>query len=97
MNQKYSSSELTDTIKPTLLHGYESENLETWMGKFRLHLERRRIKTDSKAAVAELALHLAEPAESFFSVCYLRVIRMILKNFTPCYANVFPQRIEYGL
>ena len=36
------------------------------MEKLRLHLERRRIKTDSKAPLAELALHLAEPAESFF-------------------------------
>ena len=66
MNQNYSSLGLKDTIKPTLFHGYESENLERWMEKFRLYLERRRIKTDSKAALAELALHLAGPAESFF-------------------------------
>ena len=36
------------------------------MDGFGLHLEGRRIKTDSKAALAELALHLAGPAESFF-------------------------------
>ena len=66
MDQNYSPQGLTDTIKPTLFHGYENENLERWIEKFRLHLERRRIKTDSKAALAELALHLAGPAESFF-------------------------------
>lgn len=36
------------------------------MDGFGLHLESRRIKTDSKAALAELALHLEGPAESFF-------------------------------
>ena len=66
MDQSYSHRGLTDTIKPTLFHGYENENLERWMEKFRLHLERRRIKTDGMAALAELALHLAGPAESFF-------------------------------
>ena len=34
--------------------------------KLRIHLERRRIKTDGKVALAELALHLAVPVESFF-------------------------------
>ena len=66
MDQNYSPQGLTGTIKPTLFHGYENENLEPWMEKFGLHLESRRIKTDSKAALAELALHLAGPAESFF-------------------------------
>ena len=66
MDQNYSPRGLTGTIKPTLFHGYENENLERWMEKFGLHLERRRIKTDSKTALAELALHLAGPAESFF-------------------------------
>lgn len=66
MDQNYSPQGLTDTIKPTLFHGYGNENLEPWMEKFGLHLESRRIKTDSKAALAELALHLAGPAESFF-------------------------------
>ena len=66
MDQNYSPQGLTDTIKPTLFHGYENENLERWMEKLRLHLERRRIKTDSKAALAEIALDLAGPAESFF-------------------------------
>ena len=66
MDQNYSPQGLTDTIKPTLFHGYQNENLERWIEKFRLHLGRRRIKTDSKAALAELALHLAGPAESFF-------------------------------
>ena len=36
------------------------------MDGFGLHLESRRIKTDSKAALAELALHLAGPAEFLF-------------------------------
>ena len=66
MDQNYSPQGLTGTIKPTLFYGYENENLETWMEKFGLHLESRRIKTDIKAALAELALHLAGPAESFF-------------------------------
>ena len=66
IDQNYSPQGLTGTIKPTLFHGYENENLEPWMEKFGLHLESRRIKTDSKAALAELALHLAGPAESFF-------------------------------
>ena len=56
----------TSAIKPTLFHGYENENFERWMEKFRLHLDRRRINTDSPTALAELALHLSGPAESFF-------------------------------
>ncbi|KAL9953360.1 hypothetical protein ACROYT_G040768 [Oculina patagonica] len=60
------SPSLSDTVKPTLFHGYETENFERWLEKFQLHLERRRIRLTSDAALAELALHLAGPAESFF-------------------------------
>ena len=42
MDENYSPQGLTDTIEPTLFHGYEHENLERWMEKFRLHFERRR-------------------------------------------------------
>lgn len=63
MDQSYFPQGLTD-IKPTLFHGYENENLEQWTEKLPLHLERRSI--DIKAALAELALHLAGPVESFF-------------------------------
>ena len=66
MDQSYSPQGLTDTIKPTLFHGYENENFERGLEKFCLHLERRRIKSESKAALAELALHLAGPAEAFY-------------------------------
>lgn len=34
--------------------------------KFKLHLERRRIRLTSETALAELGLHLAAPAESLF-------------------------------
>ena len=60
------SPNLSDTIKPSLFHGYETENFERWFAKFKLHLERRRIRLTSETALAELALHLAGPAESFF-------------------------------
>ena len=60
------SPRLSDTVKPTLFHGYETENFERWLEKFQLHLERRRIRLTSETALAELALHLAGPAESFF-------------------------------
>ena len=59
------------------------------MEKFRLHLVRRGIETDSKAALAELTLHLAGPAKSFFRSLAVSD-KMILKNFILCYANVFP-------
>ena len=42
MDQNYSPQGLTDTIEPTLFYGYENENLQRWIEKFRLHLERRR-------------------------------------------------------
>jgi len=60
------SPSLSDTIKPSLFYGYETENFERWFAKFKLHLERRRIRLTSETALAELALHLAGPAESFF-------------------------------
>ena len=66
MDQNYSPQGLSDTIKPTLFHGYENEHFERWLEKFCLYLERRRIKSESKAALAELALHLAGPAEAFY-------------------------------
>ena len=31
MDQNYARQGLTGTIKPTLFHGYENENLEPWM------------------------------------------------------------------
>ena len=60
------TSSLPDRIKLPLFHGYESENFDRWLEKFLLHLERRRLRSTSDAALAELALHLAGPAESFF-------------------------------
>ena len=35
IDQNYPSPVLTDMIKPTLFHGYENQNLERWMEKFR--------------------------------------------------------------
>ncbi|KAJ7382262.1 hypothetical protein OS493_036165 [Desmophyllum pertusum] len=52
--------------KPALFHGYESENVDRWLEKFKLHLSRRRINLDHDAAASELALHLAGPAEAFY-------------------------------
>ena len=66
LDRNYTTTGLPDTIKLPLFHGYESENFERWLEKFLLHLERRRLRPTSDAALAELALHLAGPAESFF-------------------------------
>ena len=52
--------------KPALFHGYESENVERWLEKFKLHLSRRRINLEHDAAASELALHLSGPAEAFY-------------------------------
>ena len=92
MDQSYFPQGLTD-IKPTLFHGYENENLERWTEKFPLHLERR--STDIKAVLAELALHLAGPAESFFRSLSASD-KDDFENFILCYANVSSRRIEYG-
>ena len=66
LDRNYTTTGLPDTIKLPLFHGYESENFERWLEKFLLHLGRRRLRPTSDAALAELALHLAGPAESFF-------------------------------
>ena len=66
LDRNYTTTSLPDTIKLPVFHGYESENFERWLEKFLLHLERRRLRSTSDAALAELALHLAGPAESFF-------------------------------
>ena len=54
------------STKPSLFHGYENENVERWIEKFKLHLTRRRINLAHNAAASELALHLAGPAEVFY-------------------------------
>ncbi|KAJ7391534.1 hypothetical protein OS493_017228 [Desmophyllum pertusum] len=51
IDRNYPPSSLSDTVKPTLFHGYESENFERWLEKFTLHLQRRRLRPTSDAAL----------------------------------------------
>ena len=53
-------------VKPTLFHGYESENVDRWLQRFTLYLTNRKIKPGSDQAAIQLALHLQGPAESFY-------------------------------
>ena len=52
--------------KPTLFHGYENENVDRWLQRFKLYLTNRRVNPESDQAAIQIALHLQGPAESYY-------------------------------
>ena len=75
--------------KPALFHGYENENVDRWLQRFKLYLTNRRVNPESDQAAIQLALHLQGPAESY----YYNLPSDVQSSFR-CLSNAFKERFS---
>lgn len=92
---------LFKTPSVPFLPGYENENVDGWIEKFKLHLSKSRIGLSHEAAALELAVHLAGPGPSSCSTVYYnlgqRENALILKLYAQPLGNVTNQRTRHLL
>ena len=62
--------------RPAPFHGYDSEDVCRWLDKIESYLKLHHIDPTSLAALAELSLNLAGPAEDFcYSLPEARIVK----------------------